>query len=370
MASRSRRHQISSAAGLSPPGGKPTFPPGFVRSQVNRLSWGLMVVTAIGMIMGCTVRDRWPGLDSLYYALPAPVLGGLLVAAGLLSLGRTNHRRCGACLSVATALLSFWVVENFVDYPCRRTVSGLRILLWNVGRGRGGWKGIISQIQNVDADIIGLVEARTEDQDPERFWSTSFPAYMVSAPGRGMVVLVRGEIQGARLYEFGERSRCALVEMKVNGDSLRLVLADLEANPLSRRRPLLERLEDIAQRRPAAGTILMGDFNTPGDSVWFNTIRRDYANLYEEAGTGMLPTWPYRAPVLAIDHIWVSRHFAPTCARKKTSWLSDHAQVWGEVHWSKRAPPVDGSHGRPPSTVQTQGAGPEDCRLFRSGACG
>lgn len=75
----------------------------------------------------------------------------------------------------------------------------------------------------------------------------------------------------------------------------------------------------------------MGDFNTPGDSVWFDKLRERYTNLFKESGTGFLATWPAIAPILDIDHIWLSSQLESSCAWKVMSSTSDHAMLLGEI---------------------------------------
>ena len=74
-------------------------------------------------------------------------------------------------------------------------------------------------------------------------------------------------------------------------------------------------------------TIIVGDFNTPVDSVFLNPIRQTYRHAFEVAGTGYLATWPIPAPVIAIDHCWVSKHIDVTACRIKWALHSDHRPI-------------------------------------------
>jgi hypothetical protein len=53
--------------------------------------------------------------------------------------------------------------------------------------------------------------------------------------------------------------------------------------------------------------IIMGDFNIPRGSDSIRTITGDLADTYELAGWGLKPTWHCQYPVVAIDHVYVSR---------------------------------------------------------------
>jgi endonuclease/exonuclease/phosphatase family metal-dependent hydrolase len=80
--------------------------------------------------------------------------------------------------------------------------------------------------------------------------------------------------------------------------------------------------------------LVLGDFNTPGDSVWFVGLRRNYSEVLETAGSGLLATWPFPVPLLGLDHIWVSSGLVPRCAGKRSGWRSDHALVWSMLSFA------------------------------------
>src|SRR4030095_11710411 len=176
---------------------------------------------------------------------------------------------------------------------------------WNLGYGRAGWDSIVEAIRGERADIIGLVEAQVRGPNPVRFWRPRFPEYEVQALGRGLVLMVRGEVLSIRREEFGVRSRLAVAEVKIRGRLLRVVLVDLEADWLSPRGPLIERARRAAMTPDGQPALILGDFNTPGDSVWFQGLRRDYVEAFEQAGGGMRGTWPFFLPLTALDQLLV-----------------------------------------------------------------
>ena len=57
-----------------------------------------------------------------------------------------------------------------------------------------------------------------------------------------------------------------------------MVLVDLESNPLTRRGPILEWLA----HQVTDADIVLGDFNTPIDSVHFGRLQEKFVNLAEE----------------------------------------------------------------------------------------
>jgi endonuclease/exonuclease/phosphatase family metal-dependent hydrolase len=119
---------------------------------------------------------------------------------------------------------------------------------------------------------------------------------------------------------------------------MRVLLVDAVVRPFSNRREMIDEVFELARETPEIPTIVMGDFNTPTDSVWFDEVRNDYDHAFEQAGRGMLTTWPAPAPILAIDHVWLSRQLRADCASIGWSWASDHRPIVVDLEW-----PAEGS---------------------------
>ncbi len=322
-------------------------------SPIRAVGWirnALLLPAGAGLLVRFTVQDRVPWLDVVYYALPLPVIAGLLLAAGVLSLGLGQRRPSLACFVVSGGLVFLWMTTGAAWNRCATTRADFKVLEWNTAHGGTGWPGIATAIGRQNADLVALVEADAHLPSTEEFWKEQFPEYSVSAPGRGLVLLIKGDILKIELQEFGEKSRLASAETSLSGEPLRVVLVDLEANPLSRRKHLLERVEAVAAVPFAGSTLVLGDFNTPGDSVWFKGLRRNYSEALEEAGTGLLATWPVPIPLLGLDHIWISKDLVPLCSGKRSGWRSDHAQVWSELSFASKVvnPPAVADNPGPP----------------------
>ena len=106
---------------------------------------------------------------------------------------------------------------------------------------------------------------------------------------------------------------------------LNLVIVDLISHPTLDRRVPIQQLSDWIGTLPASiPVIVLGDFNTPRDSLSFDPLRKRLRNAYEIAGRGWPYSWPLPAPVFSIDHAWVSPSVHVLNYSMKSSWLSDH----------------------------------------------
>jgi endonuclease/exonuclease/phosphatase family metal-dependent hydrolase len=184
------------------------------------------------------------------------------------------------------------------------------------------------------SDVIGLVEAGGSSEERKTFWLDRFPGYDAYMAGGGVVILVKGRIVDHHTMPVAGNSRCAVVEAEVHGHRLRVLVLDAIVRPFSDRREVVREVFQLARAGEPMPTVVMGDFNTPADSVWFEEPRRDFKHVFESAGRGMLATWPVPLPVLAIDHIWVSRDLDVHCSRIGWTWVSDHRPIHADVSFA------------------------------------
>jgi endonuclease/exonuclease/phosphatase family metal-dependent hydrolase len=104
------------------------------------------------------------------------------------------------------------------------------------------------------------------------------------------------------------------------------VLVDGDADPLLSRWELLD--EVLIAAIAAPNTLVMGDFNTPLECIWFDRWRA--AGLYhasEGARSGFRETWPRHWPFLTIDHLWCTRETKPERFERARLPSSDHLAI-------------------------------------------
>jgi endonuclease/exonuclease/phosphatase (EEP) superfamily protein YafD len=113
-----------------------------------------------------------------------------------------------------------------------------------------------------------------------------------------------------------------------------VVGVDVGANPLRPRGRAFEPLDALLAR--VKPDLVLGDFNTPRDSVFFEAWRSaGYRHAFEAAGNGTDLTWPMPLPVLSLDHVWSGPRLAPRSCRHVGSWASDHRAVVAEFTGSE-----------------------------------
>ena len=294
-----------------------------------------MLVVALGTVVRLTVRDASPVWAALYYALPWIVMAaGLVCAAGAWWL---NGRGRAAAISgvVAVVFAAVWVAVSLHDEPCVSGPDDIRVLLLNTARGRAGWDEVARALPPFDVDVIGLVEAGGRGPARQKFWEENFPEHHVYLPGGGLAILTRGDVRRISLHPLDGISRYVDAEIDLEGHLLRILLVDLDASPRFDRRGLINAVFRAASSSSDVPTIVMGDFNTPIDSRWFDRVRARFRHVYEAAGSGMFLTWPAELPLVGIDHIWVSHEIEPRCASIDSYGTSDHRAVSASLALSR-----------------------------------
>lgn len=300
-----------------------------------RAAAGACVAAAGGLVLHATVRDRFVGLATWYYATPAPVCVLLFLMA--LLAGIRYRRRWLALLAGLGALAAggWWVCGRL---PATRAPSmpaadspQLRVMEWNMAGGAFGLEHVERVIRDSNADLIGLVEARPPGEWMDNWWAVRFPEYEAVATPERLMLLSRLPLQEVREGRFSGMGRFLTAKVAWHGDALTVFVVDIQHYVQRSRGPALSAMRAELVARRGERLIVLGDFNTPPGSVHFDALRSEFWSVTELGRSAALPTWPVPLPVLALDQIWVSREVAVGRVELGWTWWSDHRPVLAEV---------------------------------------
>ncbi len=323
------------------------------RKALTATAAALLAMTVAGLLLRWTLRDRLFPFSVLFYVARLPVLAMVAVLACVTAMLAGRKRQAAASTALALVAVVLSLLTCIGAGPATRdgnrptdANAPLRVLLWNVCRGQFGWDGVTDDIRRFDADIVALVEVRSEAENRD-FWVRRFPNHSLSVVDDGMVLLAKGPI--ARLAHHnlsGGKAHVYRVTLPQKPPVL-MVLTDIDARPLSDRKVPLTALASVAAPLADEPTLVLGDLNTPSDSVWLEGLAEHYRNAFDVAGEGWRPTWPTVVPVLDLDQFWVSQGINVISCRGRWSAHSDHRPVVLTFQ-----PPTSG-HERPVNRAST-----------------
>ena len=284
---------------------------------------------AVGVLLQLTIRDRLPfPVAALYYGLPRPLLVVLAVAAAVSARPPGRWR----FLAAAAVLAGWTAYRDFAWNPPRDSGGAAEtVVFWNVGHDLMDDVAVVDGFLETSPLVVGLVE--TGDLEPQWLdaWRTRHPDYTFVQTQHTILMAVRAPVTDQGYSELGRNSHAAWADFSINGTAFRAVVVDIAANPwISRREPLTQ-LQQMLDSWRDRQVILMGDFNTPDDSVWFTGIQKNYRETFRAAGSGYVPTWPWPAPVLKLDQIWVPKTMRVRRSWQTYTWRSDHRALWAEL---------------------------------------
>lgn len=301
----------------------------------------LFCVAMLAVALRVTFHDALPMTAVAYYVLTPMVIAIILATTGVLLLA--SHRPLSACATLFAALLMA-VVEgsNQLGFASCTSFDSpqLRVVTWNVGGIRGRPRAIRANVADVlsgfNADVAVLSEApRSSTTNPD-FWRSRFPGYSVAVPGDGLglIIISRSLLFDVRVHELGRRAYLVTAQGAFHGRPLEIFLVDFPSNPRVTRQTLIQNPQLLRPPPSGTGRVLMGDFNTPRDSKWFDAYEGLYANAFDQSGQGWRKTWPSLVPVLDIDHIWTAGNLLAVCTRVPAIRSSDHRPVVADLAWS------------------------------------
>ncbi len=318
----------------APPQAAPAEGRGFWR-VLARVVWVTVALVSTlllmaGLFVRLTVRDGVDLLAPVYYGTPWAVLAicGFIAAW----FWRAWRKTAIATALIAVACTGAWIWTAFRFGPASPGTPAFRVAYWNCARP--GWRlgGILPKVESWHADLMCFGESRPKGPLSTR-WAETFPNHRVQAFSREMLLLGPERTERKSGGTLGGVGEFHLFSSTLGGREIFILLVDFDALVDQSRAPAFERLYQLVDAYSTQPLIVMGDFNTPTDSVHFKRLRAWMSDAFETAGSGCNATWPMVAPVLAIDHILVNKHLRVVRAEHQGSLYSDHRAVIADIAW-------------------------------------
>ena len=288
---------------------------------------GATALLALSVLVRLTVRDRIFGPSILFYITPWPAIA-LGAAATALFWGWKRQRMPAAALALlAAAALAAWLQASWQRHARPATRGALRVVHWNVSRPARGLPSIARWLRAQDADVIALAEGHSRRRPTLARWQAEMPGYEVAELNGEMTCLIRGHILSSEDRVLVSNSYCALIRAEVRGRPLTILQFDINPSEFRSRGRAFTDLAALAAPDFGGNLLVLGDFNTPRESVFLAPLRAHLQNAFEAAGNGLAETWPMPLPMLSLDQIWSSPSLRAVYCEHGHSLHSDHRAV-------------------------------------------
>ncbi|WP_434036862.1 endonuclease/exonuclease/phosphatase family protein [Formosa sp. 4Alg 33] len=211
--------------------------------------------------------------------------------------------------------------------PINQKTSTHSIFYWNISRPDHLPLDIIFEsIKSYKPEIVVLVEAKDISKTDMETFRNHYPTYQIQQLKGEMFIAVNGEIHATQYKDVSRGSKSNLVRATINNKPVTILVTDLLANPALSKKEDLTKLLATAESKQV--DFIVGDFNTPYISYFFNAFKTQFESFHEY-NTGFTGTWPRTFPILEIDHIWLNKKWQPITLHKEFHSNSDHGFLIG-----------------------------------------
>ncbi|MGC6431844.1 MAG: endonuclease/exonuclease/phosphatase family protein [Jejuia sp.] len=229
-------------------------------------------------------------------------------------------------LLISVFCLLIWISRSYTINEVEEVHASdnLEILFWNSQHSKG-LKEAFEANQGVP-ELCVLVECNMEST---RYAEQNFPNSHFYLSEEGIGVFSKKPI--SKLNEVTSKDNSTILSFDYEGCAFYAI--DISASLFNNRRHSFSFLK--SELRAKTNVVVLGDFNTPIESMHYSFLKSNFNNVFEVKGNGFRETWFWNIPVLALDHIWVSNDLSITETEKINTWESDHSLIRTKILVSK-----------------------------------
>lgn len=271
------------------------------------------------------LKDHFHYLQVVFYAFPLSIIiiGGVF----LILLFSVKPRTFLLDIFMLVLFITGIFLKNSYIFPDKKIVpdTATSVLFWNAADGHDlPVRVILESIKNIRPDIIGLVEATNATQADIDQLSESFPEYEFQKLEGGMLVGIKGTITNILFMSEPHSYDLNIIKAQLHSGDFTIAITDTFQDPSMNKRQTLSTVFNHLKANDAE--IVVGDFNTPYESVHFNKYKKSYQNM-RNYGDGFTATWLFGYPILEIDQIYIDQDFKAFKLEKFNYKASDHAML-------------------------------------------
>ncbi|KAB1070016.1 endonuclease/exonuclease/phosphatase family protein [Tamlana haliotis] len=269
------------------------------------------IITAL-LLLHFAIKDRTYELSLWFYPFPLPVIIGIVLGLSIF-LGKWRKYN----LILAALLLVIWLGRSF-RYSFAEDIkeSDVEVVFWNTSRVHK-FHDAIAQYGEFP-DVMVLAEA--SDTDFEAL-QEKYPDYSFYKSTRELSIFSKHPM--TIISDVTSHYHTSVVHFETC--NLQFYAVDVTGSKDVPRHWELDYVDEHLEFQNR--TIVLGDFNLPYESLYFDVIKEHFNHWFSSKGKGFRETWPWGLPLLSIDHIWVSKDLQVLDSEKIVSFESDHEMI-------------------------------------------
>lgn len=287
-----------------------------------------IILYAFLIFMHFILKDYLFPLSTIFYA--APLILIILLGCFVLFFFRKS-RIVFITLIIVQFILGYHWLNNYYFIQITKTpIQTDSVLFWNVAKKQQLFtQPIINNTLNYNSSIIALVEATNINKQDLNSLETSLPNYYFTKLKGDMFFGVKGSIDSVT-YKYAEkRYKFNHIKTTIRNEQIGILVVDIYASPfINKKQPLIEVLN---YARTKNIDIIVGDFNTPYESIHFNKYKAFYSSFHSY-GNGFSATWPHNIPLLELDQVWIKTPLKPFNLKAHKYDVSDHKLLIAEYY--------------------------------------
>jgi vancomycin resistance protein VanJ len=289
------------------------------------------IILFFALLIRLTVRDTFFIFATFYYITPWAALFIFALLISCLYFRKKELKSAGLFGSLAILLAVMWLYTGYSKNQRGFANQPQRLMFWNAAHAKYGTVNAIEHVKSLKADVVGIAEAGRTDEAIAQ-WKQAFSDRTVEVLKGEMLLLTTGTILEKESGKLARTGNYNWFKLSFGEKIFSLLLVDIDPNPSRSREPAFVALKEFIQMHKDENLIIMGDFNTPLDSVFFDSFKESFYHAFKYSGNGFAATWPEPIPVLTIDHVWFGKEFQLIESRLHQSW-SDHRSILVEFQF-------------------------------------
>lgn len=289
-----------------------------------------LLIALLGTVIAFTCRDRWVWSAQIFYATPWFLRLGAGIGGWLMFRGSRRPWLVIAVVCILAAGVEATRSFRFAKEAPPTTVPN-EVVLWNASHDLAKHPEEWPRLANASTLLVTIIEAGRFEPAAWQKLCASQPQLQWRQLDNSIVIGTAGEILSAEPYGNKNYMRYRLFRVKIRhqGQVWTIFTADVVSQPWFNREPTLASILQAAGNEPR--TIILGDFNTPSQSLFYDHWRKTFTLANEHHTTGFAETWCYGIPLFTIDQIWHSRDVNMSPVKLEHRVPSDHARVRGRI---------------------------------------